>query len=344
MRLRAAVFVVIASIEAFQVTRPATCVNRGSTPSFQRPRRLLTTTKSLRGGAVVKTARAAIMRYPLAAVGAALAVGVGAGLFAAAPVMDDFGRYHTVADIPNHRFQDHDSFLVVIVKVADGDTMRGRHVPALDFARGRWRSKSRAEGGKLKLSEETLQIRLYAVDAPETAKFGNEGMPLGDEATAFARERLDGKRVRITLQSKDQYGRAVAKLSYGLFRKDLSGELLANGLATVYCSGGAEYGPGKIEADWNAIEDRARRASALPLPKTRAPQPVASSQESFRRPCVYKTGPVVSRATHQENDPQENVAASAMASAAMTTAGSRSSRAHTPSPRTAAIAAASRNW
>ena len=133
MRLRAAVFVVIASIEAFQVTRPATCVNRGSTPSFQRPRRLLTTTKSLRGGAVVKTARAAIMRYPLAAVGAALAVGVGAGLFAAAPVMDVFERYHTVADIPNHRFQDHDSFLVVIVKVADGDTMRGRHVPALDF-------------------------------------------------------------------------------------------------------------------------------------------------------------------------------------------------------------------
>jgi len=28
-------------------------------------------------------------------------------------------------------------------------------------------------------------------------------MPLGDEATALARERLDGKRVRMTLQSKD---------------------------------------------------------------------------------------------------------------------------------------------
>jgi len=201
MRLRATVFVVIPSIEAFQLPRawPAS-VNRA--PSFQRHRRL-TTTKAWRGGAVVKSARAAIMRYPLAAVSAALAVGVGAGLFAAAPVMDVFERYHTVADIPNHRFQDHDSFSVVIVKVADGDTMRGCHVPALDFTRGRWRPKSRAEGGKLKLSEETLQIRLYAVDAPETAKFGNKGMPLGDEATALARERLDGKRVRMTLQSKD---------------------------------------------------------------------------------------------------------------------------------------------
>ena len=231
---------------AFQVPR-----------SGQRPR-LLTTTKALRGGGVMKAARAAITRFPLASVGAALAIGVGTGLYAAAPVMDVFERYHTAADIPNHRFQDRDAFSVVVVKVADGDTMRARHVPALDFARGRWRPKSRAEGGKLKLSEETLQIRLYAVDAPETAKFGNKGMPYGDEAKEFVRRRIDGKRVRVTLQSKDQYGRAVAKISYGLFRKDLSEELLANGLATVYRSGGAEYGPGRTEEYWDLIEGRAK--------------------------------------------------------------------------------------
>ena len=34
---------------------------------------------------------------------------------------------------------------------------------------------SKAEGGSLLLSEETLQIRLCAVDAPETAKFGKAG-------------------------------------------------------------------------------------------------------------------------------------------------------------------------
>ena len=229
----------------FQVPRPA-------------QRRLLTTTKALRGGGVVKATRALITRFPLASVGAALTIGVGTGLYAAELVYDVFERYHTAADIPNHRFQDRDSFSVVVVKVADGDTMRARHVPALDFARGRWRPKSRAEGGKLKLSEETLQIRLYAVDAPETAKFGNKGMPMGDEATDFVRRRIEGKRVRITLQSKDQYGRAVAKISYGLFRKDLSEELLANGLATVYRSGGAEYGPGRTEEYWNLIEGRAK--------------------------------------------------------------------------------------
>ena len=209
-------------------------------------------------GGVVKATRALITRFPLASVGASLAIGCGTGLYAAAPVMDVFERYHTAADIPNHRFQDRDAFSVVVVKVADGDTMRARHVPALDFARGRWRPKSRAEGGKLKLSEETLQIRLYAVDAPETAKFGNSGMPMGDAATAFVKKRIDGKRVRVTLQSKDQYGRAVAKISYGLFRKDLSEELLANGLATVYRSAGAEYGPGRTEEYWNLIEGRAK--------------------------------------------------------------------------------------
>ena len=86
-------------------------------------------------GGVVKATRALITRFPLASVGASLAIGCGTGLFAAAPVMDVFERYHTAADIPNHRFQDRDAFSVVVVKVADGDTMRARHVPALDFAR-----------------------------------------------------------------------------------------------------------------------------------------------------------------------------------------------------------------
>ena len=257
MRVLAAA-VVLATTEA--LVRPGSI--NFSTTHFSRgirPRtRTLTTMKALRGGGIVKATRAVITRFPLASVGAALAIGVGTGLYAAAPVMDVFERYHTAADIPNHRFQDHDAFSVVVVKVADGDTMRVRHVPALDFARGRWRPKSRAEGGKLKLSEETLQIRLYAVDAPETAKFGNKGMPYGDEATEFVRRRIDGKRVRVTLQSKDQYGRAVAKISYGLFRKDLSEELLANGLATVYRSAGAEYGPGRTEEYWNLIEGRAK--------------------------------------------------------------------------------------
>mmetsp|Transcript_35514 Transcript_35514/g.109990 ORF Transcript_35514/g.109990 Transcript_35514/m.109990 type:complete len:312 (-) Transcript_35514:17-952(-) len=217
---------------------------------------------SARGGGVpggrfaVKEMRAAVVTYPLAALAAAFALGISLGLAGAGPLMDVFDRYHTVDDIPGHRFADRDAISAVVVKVADGDTMRARHVPALDFARGRWRPKSRAEGGKLKLSEETLQLRIYAVDAPETAKFGNKGMPFGDAATDFVKRRVDGRRVRVTLLAKDQYSRAVVKVQYGLFRKDLSEELVRAGLATIYRSGGGEYGPRGIEA-WNAMEKRA---------------------------------------------------------------------------------------
>ena len=51
--------------------------------------------------------------------------------------------------------------------------------------------------------------------------------------------------MRLKLLARDQYQRAVCAVSYGgilgLFQKDLSMELLKNGLATVYTSAGAEY-------------------------------------------------------------------------------------------------------
>ena len=40
--------------------------------------------KALRGGGIVKATRAVISRFPLASVSAALAIGVGTGLYAAA--------------------------------------------------------------------------------------------------------------------------------------------------------------------------------------------------------------------------------------------------------------------
>ena len=189
----------------------------------------------------MKATRALITRFPLASVGASLAIGCGTGLYAAAPVMDVFERYHTAADIPNHRFQDRDAFSVVVVKVADGDTLRARHVPALDFARGRWRPKSRAEGGKLKLSEETLQIRLYAVDAPETAKFGNKGMPMARRQSSSPAHRRQARPHYIAIEtSRARRGENL----YGLFRKDLRGPERPRDRRSP---AGAEYGPGRTE-------------------------------------------------------------------------------------------------
>ena len=115
------------------------------------------------------------------------------------------------------------------------------------------------------LKDHTLAVRIYAVDAPETAKFGNPGQPYGEEATKFVEERLLKKKVSVKLLSKDRYGRALAAVTYHedgiLFMKgkkaDISEELVKKGLAVIYRQGGAQY-DGNI-ARWNKLEEMARR-------------------------------------------------------------------------------------
>ena len=115
------------------------------------------------------------------------------------------------------------------------------------------------------LKDHTLAVRIYAVDTPETAKFGNPGQPYGEEATKFVEERLLKKKVSVKLLSKDRYGRALAAVTYHedgiLFMKgkkaDISEELVKKGLAVIYRQGGAQY-DGNI-ARWNKLEEMARR-------------------------------------------------------------------------------------
>ena len=211
---------------------------------------------------VLQRSKGAIVSRPVAAFVLAYAAGVGSGLACAASVADRWERYHTVEDVPARRFKRREALDAVVVKVSDGDTLRARHVPALDFLRSKeGRTRAEGGGGTARLSEETLLIRLCAVDAPETAKFGGKGMPFADEATDFVKGQLQGKTVRVKLLSRDQYGRAVADVSYGgvfgLFRKDLSVELLKEGLATVYKSAGAQYDTRSLD-EWERIEDDAR--------------------------------------------------------------------------------------
>ena len=63
-----------------------------------------------------------------------------------------------------------------------------------------------------RLSDNTISIRIYALDCPETANFGNKAQPMADEATEFTRKLVDKKVVRIKLLRRDQYNRAVAKV------------------------------------------------------------------------------------------------------------------------------------
>jgi endonuclease YncB( thermonuclease family) len=95
-----------------------------------------------------------------------------------------------------------------------------------------------------KLSATSLQVRLAAVDTPETAKFGNPSQPFGDEAKQFLANAIADKPVEITLLHKDQYSRAVCMIHYGgwPFRRCASEELLKAGLGNIYRQTGAVYG------------------------------------------------------------------------------------------------------
>ena len=119
----------------------------------------------------------------------------------------------------------------------DGDTFRIRHYPFYPLG-----FKSRYQG---RLSDNTISVRIYAVDCPETAKFGNEAMPLADEATDFTRKLVDGKVIRVKLLRRDQYNRVVGKVlvkGWIPFRRsDLTLRLAERGYATLYTGGGAEY-------------------------------------------------------------------------------------------------------
>ena len=94
-----------------------------------------------------------------------------------------------------------------------------------------------------------MSIRLYGVDSPELQKRKSDppSQPFALEAKEFTSDLLLGKKVRIKLLRKDQYGRAVAKVEGDrrilppFRRKDVSLELVRNGLATIYTGGGAEY-------------------------------------------------------------------------------------------------------
>ena len=195
----------------------------------------------------VTTAGQAVQRAPRLAA-ASFAVGVGVGV-AASSVQDAMELYLTADDVPGGKLRSGGVIACRVVSVSDGDTMRVRHTP----------SPFSPRAFKGKLSENTILVRIAAVDAPETAKFGKPGMPLGAEATEFVKAKVLERRVRVRCYSRDQYGRIVGAVEYGVWpwRRDLSTELLKRGLASVYRQAGAVYGKRPLDA-WNAIEEEAQ--------------------------------------------------------------------------------------
>ena len=171
---------------------------------------------------------------------------------AAAIMPVPFRRYDTAGDIPKSMYKGNKVIRGRVVKVIDGDTIRVRHTPFYPlFKKGDYCGK---------LSECTVSVRLYGVDAPETAKFGNPEQPYAREAKEYVAREVDGKIVRIKLLRKDQYSRAVGKVTVRnnilpFLRTDLTKGLAVRGYATLYTGGGAEY-DGKREV----LERKIRRA------------------------------------------------------------------------------------
>lgn len=108
-----------------------------------------------------------------------------------------------------------------------------------------------------------MSIRLYGVDSPELQKRKSDppSQPFAEEAKDLTSKLTFGKTVKLKLLSKDQYGRALAKVEGTrsmlppFKKKDVSVELVREGLATIYTGGGAEY-----DGNRQTLEDLQARA------------------------------------------------------------------------------------
>ncbi|KAI7871234.1 hypothetical protein BDF14DRAFT_1764762 [Spinellus fusiger] len=150
-------------------------------------------------------------------------------------------RYPTAGHIPPEAILSKKIIRGRVTAVGDSDNFRLYHTPGWGWGWFRFIPNNRKE-----LKNQTIPIRIAGVDAPEGAHFGMPSQPYSAEAKAFLTKMILGKDVRVQLLSRDQYSRIVA-MAYvrqpPLYRyKNVSVEMVKEGLASLYVSKGAEYG------------------------------------------------------------------------------------------------------
>ena len=96
-----------------------------------------------------------------------------------------------------------------IIKITDGDTVQA----------------ITPEGTKLK-------VRLYGIDAPETAKGQKPGEPFGNDSRDYLTSLVRHKTVRVEIRDIDRYRRMVAIL--WLAERNVNQEMIAAGMAEAY--------------------------------------------------------------------------------------------------------------
>lgn len=148
-----------------------------------------------------------------------------------------------------------------VTSVGDGDTFRLYHTPGGRLLGWGWLWGRRvAEFDRGKLKEQTIQVRIAGIDAPELAHFGKPEQAYGKEALAGLRSLVLGRFVRAKLWRQDQYQRVVGTVTvkrWGLFNRDVGLAMLKGGHATVYeAKFGSEFGG--MEEKYRAAEKRAK--------------------------------------------------------------------------------------
>lgn len=107
---------------------------------------------------------------------------------------------------------------VEVIRVIDGDTFEVLHV------------------GRVTRGPKVTRVRIWGIDTPEAARYHPDPQPAepwANEATAFARSRLDGTRVLLRIEphrTRDTYGRLLAHV-YLPTGENFAELLLAQGLA-----------------------------------------------------------------------------------------------------------------
>ncbi|CAG86820.2 DEHA2D04950p [Debaryomyces hansenii CBS767] len=144
-----------------------------------------------------------------------------------------------------------------VTRVGDGDNFRFYHTPGgILFG---WGWLRHVPTKRQELKDETLMVRLCGVDAPERAHWGKPAQPYSEEALAWLKNYIFGRNVVVTPYSIDQYKRLVGRAQVWKWtgKKDISAEMLRNGLGVVYEGKiGAEFGDN--ESWYRKLEARAK--------------------------------------------------------------------------------------
>ncbi|KAI8889217.1 staphylococcal nuclease [Backusella circina FSU 941] len=149
-------------------------------------------------------------------------------------------RYPTASHIPPEVFERQVTIRGRVVSVGDSDNFRLYHTPGFGWGWARKIPTKRKD-----LQKQTIAVRIAGVDAPEGAHFGMPAQLYSKEAKAFLTKMVLDRTVSVKLLSRDQYSRAVA-MAYVrkppfYIKKNVSMEMIKNGLASLYVAKGAQY-------------------------------------------------------------------------------------------------------